>query len=193
MDPKPSGNGFGRWLAGLPSAGMTTISRGLAPPLMALGWRVGLLDGDEVGKGPREDLGFDRAPPERYARGVTFVTRSPGCHGVIPNVALISPYASLRAQARHQIGRFGDVFSRTPIEVCEPPEGKELDQRSREGGVHDFTGVDDPYEPPDHPEIVAATPCTPADSAIHVIPGLGGLDWLTPPEPVRSVLSNRKH
>jgi adenylylsulfate kinase len=184
MEPTESPNGFCLWLTGLPSSGKTTISRELVPRLTARGWRIELLDGDEVRRGLSADLGFDRAAREQHARRVTFVAKVLARNGVIPIVALISPYATSRAEARQEIGRFVEVYIRTPVEVCEQRDVKGLYKKARAGLIHEFTGVDDPYEPPDRPEIVVeTTEMTPAESATHVIAELERLGWLPPEAP----------
>jgi adenylylsulfate kinase len=194
MERKSSGKGFCLWLTGLPSAGKTTISRELAPRLASLGWPVELLDGDEVRKGLSSDLGFDRASREQHARRVTFVAKLLARNGMIPIVALISPYATSRAHAREQIGPFVEVYIRTPVEVCEQRDAKGLYKKARAGEIHDFTGVDDPYEVPEHPDItVDTTRTTPAESAMYVIAELERLGWLSSAEAVRPVVSRREH
>ena len=193
MASKSSGSGFCLWLTGLPSSGKTTISHTVAPLLTARGWRVELLDGDEVRKGLSADLGFDRASREQHARRVTFVAKVLARNGVIPIVALISPYATSRALARQQVGRFVEVYIRTPIEVCEQRDVKGLYKRARAGEIHEFTGVDDPYEPPEHPEItVDTTRMSPDQSAAYVISELERQGWLPPSEPARPMVSSRK-
>jgi adenylylsulfate kinase len=193
MESTTSGGGFCLWLTGLPCAGKTTISRELEPLLKGRGWRVELLDGDEVRKGLSADLGYDRASREQHARRVAFVAKLLTRNGVIPIVALISPYASSRAHARHQVGRFVEVYIQTPIEVCEQRDTKGLYKRARAGEIHDFTGVDDPYEPPENPEIVVdTTRLTPSQSAAFVISELERLGWLRPPERLRPVVASRK-
>lgn len=152
-----------------------------------------LLDGDEVRKGLSADLGFDRASREQHARRVTFVAKVLARNGVIPIVALISPYATSRALARQQVGRFVEVYIRTPIEVCEQRDVKGLYKRARAGEIHEFTGVDDPYEPPEHPEItVDTTRMSPDQSAAYVISELERQGWLPPSEPARPMVSSRK-
>jgi adenylylsulfate kinase len=193
METSTSRGGVCPWLTGLHGAGKTTFSRALEPLLKARRWPVELLDGDEVRKGLSADLGFDRASREQHARRVAFVAKLLTRNGVIPIVALISPYASSRAHAKHQGGRFVEVDIRTPIEVCEQRDTKGLYKRARAGEIHDFTGVDDPYEPPEHPEIVVdTTRMTPSESAAFVTSELERQGWLPPPERVRPVVSRRE-
>jgi adenylylsulfate kinase len=192
MASQSTGGGFCLWLTGLPSAGKTTISHTLAPLLTARGRRVELLDGDEVRKGLSADLGFDRDSREQHARRVTFVAKLLARNGVIPIVALISPYATSRAQARQQVGRFVEVYVKTPVEVCEQRDVKGLYKRARAGEIHEFTGVDDPYEPPEHPEItVDTTRMSPDQSAAYVISELERLGWLPTAPPTRPIVSGR--
>jgi adenylylsulfate kinase len=150
-------SGFCIWLTGLPSAGKTTIARALAPKLKAAGWHVELLDGDEVRMGLSSDLGFDRKAREAHAQRVTYVAKVLARNEVIPIVALISPYKSSRARAREQIGNFVEVYITTPVAECEKRDVKGLYKKAREGKITEFTGVDDPYEAPEHPEITVDT------------------------------------
>jgi adenylylsulfate kinase len=129
----------------------------LVPKLRARGWNVELLDGDEIRTGLSADLGFDRKARETHAGRVTFVAKVLARNGAIPIVALISPYRSSRARARDAIGRFVEVYVTTPVEVCEERDVKGLYKKAREGKITEFTGVDDPYETPEHPEIVVDT------------------------------------
>jgi len=158
--------GFCLWLTGLPSSGKTTIGRILLERLTARGRFVELLDGDEVRKGLSADLGFDRVSREAHAGRVTFVAKVLARNGAIPIVALISPYRTSRARARAEIGRFVEVYINTPLEVCEQRDVKGLYRRARAGEIHEMTGVDDPYEPPEHAEIVVdAVRLAPTESA----------------------------
>jgi adenylyl-sulfate kinase len=150
-------SGFCLWLTGLPSAGKTTIAKALIPKLRAEGWNVELLDGDEVRMGLSSDLGFDRKAREAHAGRVTFVAKVLARNGAIPIVALISPYRSSRAKAREQIGAFVEIYVTTPVAECEKRDVKGLYKKAREGKITEFTGVDDPYEAPEHPEIVVDT------------------------------------
>jgi adenylyl-sulfate kinase len=171
--------GFCIWLTGLPSAGKTTIGRELIPRLSERGWYADLLDGDEIRLGLSADLGFDRKSRETHAARVAFVSKLLARNGAIPIVALISPYRSSRAQARSTIGRFVEVYVSTPLDVCEVRDVKGLYKKARSGQIKEMTGVDDPYEPPEHPEIVVDTlGRTPAESAEHVLRELELQGWL---------------
>ena len=163
-------DGFCLWLTGLPSAGKTTIGLALAPKLRARGWNVELLDGDEIRTGLSSDLGFDRKAREMHAARVTYVAKVLARNKVIPIVTLISPYATSRAKARADIGRFVEVYITTPLEVCEQRDVKGLYKKAREGKIKEMTGVDDPYEPPENPEIrVETTRDTPDQSAEFIL------------------------
>ena len=176
---RKAAQGFCIWLTGLPSAGKTTIAKHLVPRLRELGHNVELLDGDEVRKGLSADLGFDRKSRETHASRVTFVAKVLARNGAIPIVALISPYRSSRARARTDIDRFVEVYVSTPIEVCEERDVKGLYKRARAGEVKEMTGVDDPYEPPESPEIVVDTlSLTPPQSADMILGELVRQGWL---------------
>ncbi len=172
-------DGFCLWMTGLPSAGKTTIGRVLVERLRSRGRYVELLDGDEIRKGLSADLGFDRASREAHAGRVAFVAKLLARNGAIPIVALISPYRSSRARARAEIGRFVEVYVNTPLELCEQRDVKGLYRKARAGEIREMTGIDDPYEPPEHPEItVDAVHLTPDQSADFVLRELGRLGRL---------------
>ena len=170
--------GFCLWLTGLPSSGKTTIGQVLVQRLKARGRYVELLDGDEIRKGLSADLGFDRKAREAHAGRVTYVAKVLARNGVIPIVALISPYASSRAKARADIGRFVEIYVTTPLDVCEQRDVKGLYKRAREGSIKEMTGVSDPYEAPEHPEIRVDTVNRNAkESAEFILSELERLGW----------------
>jgi adenylylsulfate kinase len=173
--------GFCIWLTGLPSAGKTTIAKELAPRLVERGWFADLLDGDEIRRGISSDLGFDRAARETHAKRVAFLAKLLARNGAVPIVALISPYRSSRAAARAEIGRFVEVYVSTPLDVCEGRDVKGLYKKARAGEIKEMTGVDDPYEPPEHPEIVVDTVRMKApQSAEFILAELERQGWLAP-------------
>lgn len=183
--------GFCIWLTGLPSAGKTTIAREIEPRLRALDWNVEVLDGDEVRQGLSADLGFDRDSRERHAGRVTYVAKVLARNSVVPIVALISPYRVSRASARDAIGSFVEVYVDTPLEVCERRDVKGLYAKARRGELANLTGIDDPYEVPEAPDITVDTgSASPAQSAEFVIDRLRDLGWLadgaSAPRPARS-------
>lgn len=171
--------GFCIWLTGLPSAGKTTIAREIETRMRQLGVRTELLDGDDVRRGLSSDLGFDRNAREMHAARVTFVAKVLARNGVVPLVALISPYRVSRTRARQEIGAFVEVYVSTPLSVCEGRDVKGLYRKARRGEIHEMTGVDDPYEPPETPDIVVDTVLhDAASSAEYVLDQLVLLGWL---------------
>jgi len=181
-------------MTGLPSSGKTTIGKALVERLVERGWYAELLDGDEIRKGLSADLGFDRASREAHAGRVTYVAKVLARNGAIPIVALISPYRTSRARARAEIGRFVEVYINTPLTVCEERDVKGLYRRARAGEIKEMTGVDDPYEPPTHPEIVVdAVRMSPAESASHILRELEKGGWLaSEPPSARSGLGDAR-
>lgn len=171
--------GFCVWLTGLPSAGKTTIAKELLPRLTARGWYSDLLDGDEIRRGLSADLGFDRKSRETHAGRVAFCAKLLARNGAIPIVALISPYRTSRAAARAEIGRFVEVYVSTPLDVCETRDVKGLYKKARAGEIKEMTGVDDPYEPPEHAEIVVdAVKLTPSQSADYIVAEIERQGWI---------------
>lgn len=146
------------WLTGLPSAGKTTLARGLEKRLLADGFRVEVLDGDVVRTHLTKGLGFSREDREENVRRIGFVAHLLARNGVVVLASVISPYRAVRDEVRalHD-GRFFEVHVATPVEVCAARDVKGLYARQRAGELTGLTGVDDPYEPPLQPEAVVHT------------------------------------
>lgn len=145
------------WFTGLPAAGKSTIASALEHALVSRGVHAFRLDGDNVRHGLNGNLGFSRADRDENIRRIGEVARLFAESGSIAITAFISPYRADRARARrlHDAAglRFFEVFVATPLEVCERRDPKGLYRRARAGELKGFTGVDDPYEPPERAEL----------------------------------------
>jgi adenylylsulfate kinase len=145
------------WLTGLPSAGKTTIAGELARRLRNDERRVEVLDGDDLRTHLTADLGFSRQDRDVNVRRVGFVARILARNGVVALVPVIAPYAAARAQVRaeHEAEgtRFIEVHVATPLDVCAERDVKGLYAKQRAGEIRGLTGVDDPYEIPESPEL----------------------------------------
>ncbi len=145
------------WFTGLSGAGKTTLSCGVAQQLRAWGLPVEVLDGDVVRQHLTKGLGFSKADRDENIRRIGFVAEMLTRHGVIVLVSAISPYRAARQEVRQYIGSFIEVFVDAPLEVCERRDVKGLYRKARAGLIQHFTGIDDPYEPPEQPEVVCKT------------------------------------
>ena len=145
------------WLTGLSSAGKTTLGVCVAQWLSARGWKVELLDGDQMRQQLCRDLQFSKKDREENVRRIAAVAELLVKHGVIAIVSVISPYRSGRDEARRRISRFIEVYVNAPVEVCEQRDTKGLYRKARARQLTGFTGIDDPYEPPLRPEVECRT------------------------------------
>ncbi len=145
------------WFTGLSGAGKTTLSRGVAQQLRAWGLPVEVLDGDVMRQHLTKGLGFSKEDRDENIRRIAFVAGLLTRQGVIVLVSAISPYRAARQEVRQHIGNFIEVFVDAPLEVCESRDVKGLYRKARAGLIQHFTGIDDPYEPPEYPEVVCKT------------------------------------
>ncbi|MET9347308.1 adenylyl-sulfate kinase [Streptomyces termitum] len=145
------------WLTGLPSAGKTTIAYELAGLLREEGRRVEILDGDEIREFLSAGLGFSREDRFTNVQRIGFVAELLASHGVTVLVPVIAPYADSReaVRKRHQAEgtAFVEVHVATPVEVCSVRDVKGLYARQAAGEITGLTGVDDPYEAPEAPDL----------------------------------------
>ena len=149
--------GFTIWLTGFPCSGKSTIAARLVDELIERGHRVELLDGDIVRTNLSRGLGFSREDRDINVLRIGFVAHLLSRNGVAVVVAAVSPYASARLQVRQQIGDFVEVHVACPLAECERRDVKEMYAQARAGALRGFTGVDDPYEVPQHPEVTLRT------------------------------------
>ncbi|MGH3779990.1 MAG: adenylyl-sulfate kinase [Pseudonocardiaceae bacterium] len=145
------------WLTGLSGAGKTTIAWAIAEQLCAAGREVEVLDGDEVRRGLSAGLGFSREDRDTHVRRVGFVAELLARHGVVALVPVIAPYAATRDEVRAQHDAHGtsylEVHVATPLVECVRRDVKGLYARAASGELTGMTGVDDPYEEPDKPDL----------------------------------------
>lgn len=147
------------WLTGLSGAGKSTIANLVDKRLHALGRHTCLLDGDNVRHGLNRDLGFTEEDRVENIRRVAEVAKLMVDAGLIVITAFISPFRAERQMARELMsdGEFVEVFIDAPLAVAEARDVKGLYAKARAGQLKNFTGIDSPYEPPEHAEIVIDT------------------------------------
>ena len=149
--------GFTIWFTGLSGSGKSTLSEVIEQRMKALGRNVEVLDGDIVRTHLSKGLGFSREDRDTNIKRIGFVCNLLTRNGVICISAAIAPYREARDWARKEIGNFVEVYVRCPIEVCRQRDVKGLYKLVDEGKIKNFTGVDDPYEEPLHPELIVET------------------------------------
>jgi adenylyl-sulfate kinase len=164
-------NGFTLWFTGLSGAGKTTISRLVEAELIARGSKHEVLDGDVIRENLSKGLGFSKEDRDTNIRRIAFVADLLSRNGVPVITAAISPYRQTRREARALMGdRFIEVFVKASVEVCAQRDVKGLYEKAFKGEIKEFTGVSDPYEEPEHAELVLDTEHQePEESAAHVI------------------------
>jgi bifunctional enzyme CysN/CysC len=160
------------WLTGLSGSGKSTIANLVERRLHALGVHTTLLDGDNVRHGLNRDLGFTEADRIENIRRVAEVAKLMVDAGVVVLVSFISPFRAERRMARDLVleGEFCEVFVDTPLAVAEERDVKGLYGKARRGELPNFTGIDSPYEPPEHAEVhVDTTVDTPEQAAEKIV------------------------
>ena len=151
------GCGVTLWFTGLSGSGKSTLAQYLTPILKECGCKVEVLDGDEVRRNLSKGLGFSKADRDTNIKRIGWVAKVLTRNGVVTVAAAISPYRGVRQWCREQIGDFVEIYVDCPLEVCEARDTKGLYARARAGEIKQFTGIDDPYEPPENPEVVVNT------------------------------------
>jgi sulfate adenylyltransferase len=164
--------GVSLWFTGLSGAGKSTITDVLTVLLLEHGRQMTILDGDVVRTNLSKGLGFTKDDRDTNIRRIGFVAAEIARHGGVVICAAISPYRSTRDDVRtmHGSDQFVEIYVNTPLEVCEARDTKGLYAKARRGEIKEFTGIDDPYEPPLNPEIICDTVNnTPEDNARQIL------------------------
>ena len=163
------GEGFTLWMTGFSGAGKTTIAKALEPILQERGVRFERLDGDTVREGLTRDLGFSKEDRDKNIERVTFVAKLLTRNGVGVVASFISPYREARAKVRAETTNFIEVYVNAPLQVCADRDVKGMYAKAFRGEIANFTGVSDPYEAPENPEITVNTDAETLDESVAKI------------------------
>jgi adenylylsulfate kinase len=158
MTHHPEQKGFTVWFTGLSGAGKSTLAEMLYHELQARGLKTEMLDGDIVRQNLSKGLGFSKEDRDTNIRRIGFVANLLTRNGVAAITCAISPYREIRDECRALIGEFVEVYVYATVEeIAEHRDPKGLYKKAMAGEIKGFTGVDDPYEPPENPELVVDT------------------------------------
>ena len=179
----PTNEGFVLWLTGLSGSGKSSIAKKLAQELKERSCLVEVLDGDVVRTNLSKGLSYSREDRNTNIRRIGFVANLLSRNGVATIVAAISPYQETRENLRTTTTNFIEVFVNAPLDVCEARDVKGLYAMARAGEIRAFTGIDDPYEAPQNPDIICYTSEeTLEESVTKILTELEQRDYI-PPQP----------
>jgi adenylyl-sulfate kinase len=171
------------WFTGLSGAGKTALALRLEEELRNRGLKVERLDGDIVRQSLTRDLGFSKEDRDQNIERVTFVAKLLTRNGVAVLCSFISPYREVRARSRQEIGSFVEVYCDAPLETLVERDVKGLYKKALAGEIESFTGVSDPYEPPENPEVtIDSSVETVEQSLVKVLRKLEELGYAPPVE-----------
>lgn len=159
------------WFTGLPASGKSTIANELEYMLHAKQIRTFVLDGDNIRHGLNKGLGFSEEDRRENLRRVGEVSKLFVHAGVLTMAAFVSPYRYDRQAIRSLLdeGEFIEVYLKCDLSVCETRDPKGLYKKARKGEIPNFTGISDPYEPPENPELVIETDKLTIEESLQVI------------------------
>jgi adenylylsulfate kinase len=175
--------GFTLWLTGLPGSGKSTLAAMAAEELRRRGYRVEILDGDEVRTHLSKDLGFSKEDRDANIRRIGYVCKLLSRNGVIAITAAISPYREIRDEVRREHGRFCEVYVKCSLQKLVERDEKGLYAKALKGEIPFFTGVSDPYEEPLSPELVIESDRETAEHSLRRLLGtLEKLNYIAQPQ-----------
>ncbi len=161
--------GFTLWFTGMSGSGKTTLARKVEEILLERGMKVEVLDGDIIRQHLSKGLGFSKEDRDENIRRIGWVCHILTRNDVVAIASAISPYKKIREENRELIGRFVEVYCKCPIEVLKERDPKGLYAKALRGEIKNFTGIDDPYEPPDNPEIICETDKESVEESVNKI------------------------
>ena len=171
------------WFTGMSGAGKTALALRLEEELRARGLRVERLDGDIVRQSLTRDLGFSEEDRAKNIERITFVAKLLTRNDVAVLCSFISPYRQVRADTREQVGNFVEVYCYAPLETLIERDVKGLYKKAIAGEIKNFTGISDPYEPPENPEVMIDSGTeTIEESLVKILSKLEELGYAPPAE-----------
>jgi adenylylsulfate kinase len=172
--------GFTIWFTGLPCCGKTTIADQVAVILKKKNYLVERLDGDLIRQNFSRDLRFSKKDRDENIRRATFLAKMLTRNNVVVLASFVSPYRKQRRKARKEIKKFVEVYVRCPVKICMKRDVKGMYQKALEGKIKYFTGVNDPYEEPEHPELIVDTDIESVEESVRkVLQKIEELGYLT--------------
>jgi adenylyl-sulfate kinase len=171
--------GFTLWFTGLPGSGKSTLAERVRDILLERGLKVEVLDGDEVRTNLSKGLGYSREDRDINIRRIGYVCHLLTRNDVAAIAAAISPYRSVRDENRKLIGRFVEVYCKCDLDTLKARDPKGMYEKALRGEIKNFTGVDDPYEAPENPEVLVDTAAEEAEfSADKIIRKLEEMGYI---------------
>jgi adenylylsulfate kinase len=161
--------GFTIWFTGLPCCGKTTIANQVAALLKKRDYLVEQLDGDIIRQNFSSDLSFSKKDRDENIKRATFLAKMLSRNNVIVLASFVSPYRKQRRKARKEIKNFVEVYVRCPVKICMKRDVKGMYKKALEGKIQHFTGVDDPYEEPENPELIVDTDIESVDESVEKV------------------------
>lgn len=175
--------GFTLWFTGLSGSGKSTLAQWMRDVIRERGLKAELLDGDEVRQNLSKGLGYSKEDRDTNIRRIGYVCHLLTRNDVVAIAAAISPYREIRDENRRLIGRFVEVYCQCDLETLKARDPKGMYEKALRGEIKNFTGVSDPYEPPENAEVICDTSAEEVEaSAARIAAKLEELGFLPAPE-----------
>jgi adenylyl-sulfate kinase len=183
MDAQRQSTGFTVWFTGMTGSGKTVLANHIARRLAAIGRRVEILDGNDMQEHLAKGLGPSKEERNTLVRRMGVLARLLSRNDVVTICSAISPYRDAREQVRREIKRFVEVFVDCPMEKLLERDAKGFYKKALAGEIKNVPGIDDPYEPPTHPELLIRSDQEPVEQALaRIFQQLVDLKYISPAE-----------